>query len=305
MNMTKAIEELSLFVPQDFLCKNEPMSRHTSFQTGGNADLLIKLHKKEALADVISVLRRNEVPFFVMGNGTNLLVGDGGIHAAVIQICSQMQQIRVEEEKIYAEAGALLSSIAAKAAEASLEGFAFAAGIPGSLGGAVVMNAGAYGGEMKDVLESVEVLTKDLQIITLPKEALALSYRHSSIAEHEYVVLSAVLRLKKGDPQQIRSEMASLAAKRREKQPLQYPSAGSTFKRPEGYFAGKLIEDAGLKGKTIGGAQVSEKHAGFIINRGSATTKDILELIAYCQKTVLEKFGVKLETEVKFLGETE
>ncbi len=251
----------------------------------------------------LAILREHKIPVLVLGNGSNLLVGDRGIHGAVLHIGSRMSEIAVEGECIIAQGGALLSAVSAKAAEHSLAGLEFASGIPGSLGGAVTMNAGAYGNEMKDVLESAIVLTKELEIQTISAQVLALSYRHSSLPEKGYILLSARLKLKKGEAESIREKMRTLGEQRREKQPLQYPSAGSTFKRPEGYFAGKLIQDAGLKGKTIGGAQVSEKHAGFIVNTGDATTRDILDLITFCQKAVYNQFGVSLETEVKIVGE--
>ena len=228
---------------------------------------------------------------------------DKGIRGAVVQLSGRMSALETDGTALYAEGGALLSAAAAKAAKAGLTGLEFASGIPGSIGGAVMMNAGAYGGEMKDVLESVDVLTRDLRRETLPVEQIGLSYRHSGLAERGDIVLGVRFRLGQGDPQAIQARMAELAEQRREKQPLQYPSAGSTFKRPEGYFAGKLIQDAGLKGKTIGGAQVSEKHAGFLINTGNATAGEMLELIAFCQRTVEEKFGVRLETEVRIVGE--
>lgn len=281
----------------------EPMAKHTTFRTGGSADLFLMPQNRTELKESIALLREYNVPYLVIGNGSNLLVGDGGIRGAVIQLYQRMQNISVEGTEMTLDCGALLSAAAAQAADASLEGLAFASGIPGTFGGAVVMNAGAYGGEMKDVLLSADVLTADLEVKTIPVEELDLSYRHSIVPEEGYIVLGGKLRLKKGNEQEIRERMAELAQQRREKQPLQYPSAGSTFKRPEGYFAGKLISDAGLKGKTIGGAQVSEKHAGFIVNIGGATTKDILDLIAFCQKTVQEQFGVTLETEVKIVGE--
>lgn len=281
----------------------ESMAKHTTFRTGGPADLFLMPQNRTELKESIALLREYNVPYMVIGNGSNLLVGDGGIRGAVIQLYQRMQNISVEGTEMTLDCGALLSAAAAQAADASLEGLAFASGIPGTFGGAVVMNAGAYGGEMKDVLLSADVLTADLEVKTIPVEELDLSYRHSIVPEKGYIVLGGKLRLKKGNEQEIRGRMAELAQQRREKQPLQYPSAGSTFKRPEGYFAGKLISDAGLKGKTIGGAQVSEKHAGFIVNIGGATTKDILDLIAFCQKTVQEQFGVALETEVKIVGE--
>lgn len=281
----------------------EIMAKHTTFRTGGPADLFLMPQNRTELKESIALLREYNVPYLVIGNGSNLLVGDGGIRGAVIQLYQRMQNISVEGTEMTLDCGALLSAAAAQAADASLEGLAFASGIPGTFGGAVVMNAGAYGGEIKDVLLSADVLTADLEVKTIPVEELDLSYRHSIVPEEGYIVLGGKLRLKKGNEQEIRERMAELAQQRREKQPLQYPSAGSTFKRPEGYFAGKLISDAGLKGKTIGGAQVSEKHAGFIVNIGDATTEDILNLIAFCQKTVQEQFGVTLETEVKFVGE--
>lgn len=300
MDLRKRFKEI---LGEDGLLEQEPMAQHTTFKTGGPADWFLMPKSAEQLKEAIALLRQEKIPYYILGNGSNLLVGDKGYRGAVIQLYSRMQSVEVAGEEIRVQSGALLSAIAAEAAEASLEGFAFASGIPGTFGGAVVMNAGAYGGEMKDVLVSVDVLTKELEILTLPAEALELSYRHSIVPEEEYIVLGGVLRLKKGDKEKIKEEMAELAKQRREKQPLQYPSAGSTFKRPEGYFAGKLISDAGLKGRTVGGAQVSEKHAGFLVNIGGATTQDILDLIRICQDTVWERFGVKLETEVKFIGE--
>lgn len=300
MDLRKRFKEI---LGEDGLLEQEPMAQHTTFKTGGPADWFLMPKSAEQLKEAIALLRQEKIPYYILGNGSNLLVGDKGYRGAVIQLYSRMQSVEVAGEEIRVQSGALLSAIAAEAAEASLEGFAFASGIPGTFGGAVVMNAGAYGGEMKDVLVSVDVLTKELEILTLPAEALELSYRHSIVPEEEYIVLGGVLRLKKSDKEKIKEEMAELAKQRREKQPLQYPSAGSTFKRPEGYFAGKLISDAGLKGRTVGGAQVSEKHAGFLVNIGGATTQDILDLIRICQDTVWERFGVKLETEVKFIGE--
>ena len=300
MDLRKRFKEI---LGEDGLLEQESMAQHTTFKTGGPADWFLMPKSAEQLKEAIALLRQEKIPYYILGNGSNLLVGDKGYRGAVIQLYSRMQSVEVAGEEIHVQCGALLSAIAAEAAEASLEGFAFASGIPGTFGGAVVMNAGAYGGEMKDVLVSVDVLTKELEIMTLPAEALELSYRHSIVPEEEYIVLGGVLRLKKGDKEKIKEEMAELAKQRREKQPLQYPSAGSTFKRPEGYFAGKLISDAGLKGRTVGGAQVSEKHAGFLVNIGGATTQDILDLIRICQDTVWQQFGVKLETEVKFIGE--
>lgn len=301
--MEKAIEKLCGVLGSDAVRLEEPMKAHTSFRIGGPAELFLTPENAAQLAEAIRILRRHEIPVFILGNGSNLLVRDKGIRGAVVQLSGRMSALETDGTALYAEGGALLSAAAAKAAKAGLTGLEFASGIPGSIGGAVMMNAGAYGGEMKDVLESVDVLTRDLRRETLPVEQLGLSYRHSSLAERGDIVLGARFRLEQGDPQAIQARMAELAEQRREKQPLQYPSAGSTFKRPEGYFAGKLIQDAGLKGKTIGGAQVSEKHAGFLINTGNATAGEMLELIAFCQRTVEEKFGVKLETEVRIVGE--
>ena len=239
----------------------------------------------------------------VIGNGSNLLVGDGGIRGVVLEIGKQMSDVVIEGTVITAGAGAMLSSIASRAAAAELTGMEFASGIPGSLGGAVVMNAGAYGGEMKDILQKVTVLTPDGTVQTLSVEELELSYRHSIIPEKGYLVISAVLKLEPGNADEIQSIMDDLKEKRVSKQPLEYPSAGSTFKRPEGYFAGKLIQDAGLRGFRVGGAQVSEKHCGFIINRDQATSTDICQLMQQVSEIVYEKFGVRLEPEVKKIGE--
>ena len=281
---------------------NEPMKNHTSFRTGGPADVYVKADRAENIIKAIEMLKKENVEYTIIGNGSNLLVSDRGICGAVIEIGSMMNNISVEGEKIYAEAGALLSSLAAAAAENCLTGLEFASGIPGSVGGAVVMNAGAYDGEIKDAIDYADVIDNEGNILRLTKDELGLSYRHSVIDEKKMIVVGAGFRLKEGDGRAIKEKMADFAARRREKQPLNYPSAGSTFKRPEGHFAGKLIEDAGLKGKTIGGAQVSQKHAGFIINTGDATTEDILELMDCCVETVYNKFGVRLEPEVRFIG---
>lgn len=280
----------------------EPMSRHTTFRTGGPADLLVQ-PEAEQIAPILEVCRNEEIPWTVIGNGSNLLVGDGGIRGVVLEIGKQMSDIVIEGTMITAGAGAMLSSIASRAAAAELTGMEFASGIPGSLGGAVVMNAGAYGGEMKDILQKVTVLTQDGTVQTLSVEELELSYRHSIIPEKGYLVISAILELQPGNADEIQSIMDDLKEKRVSKQPLEYPSAGSTFKRPEGYFAGKLIQDAGLRGFRVGGAQVSEKHCGFIINRDQATSTDICQLMQQVSEIVYEKFGVRLEPEVKKIGE--
>lgn len=288
---------------EDRVFTEEAMSQHTTFKIGGPADYFLMPDKGEDVGRVIKICKEKEIPYFILGNGSNLLVGDGGYRGAVIQIYRNMSSVTVEGNEITAQAGALLSAVAAAAKNASLTGFEFAGGIPGTIGGAVVMNAGAYGGEMKDVLTEVTVMNAEGDIFTLPTEELELGYRTSIIKTAGYIVLEAKIRLKEGDPEVIRETMKDLTIRRTTKQPLEYPSAGSTFKRPEGYFAGKLIMDSGLRGYQVGGAQVSEKHCGFVINTGNATAKDVTTLMSDVQRIVLEKFGVKLEPEVKFLGE--
>ena len=243
-----------------------------------------------------------EVPCYVIGNGSNLLVSDDGYRGVILQIYRSMSGISVQGNIIRAQAGALLSAIAAKACENSLTGFEFAAGIPGTIGGASVMNAGAYGGEMKDVLKSVTVLDSAGQIRRIDRENLEMGYRTSIISREGYITLEAEIELSAGNPEEIRARMDDLRIRRVTKQPLEYPSAGSTFKRPEGYFAGKLIQDAGLAGFQVGGAKVSEKHCGFVINTGNATAADIHSLMRQVSAKVEEKFGVALEPEVKRLG---
>lgn len=287
----------------DRVLLEEPMKRHTTFRIGGPAEVFVMPGNLEEVQRILEICRTKDLPYFILGNGSNLLVSDKGYQGVVVQLYRNFGQIRVEDSRIHAQAGALLSGIAAAAREASLTGFEFAGGIPGTLGGAVVMNAGAYGGEMKDVLKEVTVLTPEGGVLTLQADELHMGYRTSVIKEAGYIVLEAVISLEKGDQEEIRSRMQELAGMRTSKQPLSYPSAGSTFKRPEGYFAGKLIMDSGLRGYQVGGAQVSEKHCGFVINTGNATAKDVTTLMSDVQRIVLEKFGVKLEPEVKFLGE--
>lgn len=281
--------------------ENEPMKRHTTFRIGGPARLMaLPRSRKEAAAAVQAATEAGIAPFF-LGNGSNLLVADHGYEGFVLKACG-LDQVREVNHRLRAESGITLARLANAALGRGLTGLEFAHGIPGTLGGAVVMNAGAYGGEMKDILSSVRVMEREGQIRELPAQELALSYRHSCVPERGLTVLSARLTLRKGEEGKIRARMEELSAARREKQPLEYPSAGSTFKRPEGYFAGKLIQDAGLKGYSVGGAQVSEKHAGFVINRNQATPEDIRALIEEVQKRVWETSGVCLEPEVKFLG---
>mgnify|MGYP000218760625 FL=1 len=280
----------------------EPMKKHTTFRVGGPADVLVQ-PDETALAAILALCRQYHVSYSFIGNGSNLLVGDKGIRGVVIEMTDPMGNIEVHGTKITAQAGAMLSKIANTAASNGLGGMEFAAGIPGSVGGAVVMNAGAYGGEMKDIIEKVYVLDENGAQLELDRDALDLGYRHSCIPEKKYIVTKVVLELVPRNEAEIRSEMKELNEKRAEKQPLQYPSAGSTFKRPEGYFAGKLIMDAGLRGYQVGGAQVSEKHCGFVINKGDATAADICQLMRDVSDKVQAQFGVVLEPEVKMIGE--
>lgn len=296
-------DKLNNVIAKDSILIDEPMSRHTTFRVGGPADFFVTPKAKEEVRDVIRICKEAGMPYYIIGNGSNLLVSDAGYRGVIVQIYKEMNEVKVEGDLVKAQAGALLSGIAAKALGAELSGFEFASGIPGTIGGACVMNAGAYGGEMKDVLESVTVLTDEGKIIELGRNELELGYRTSVIAKKGYIVLGAVLKLERGDGEKIKTYMDELKEKRVTKQPLEYPSAGSTFKRPEGYFAGKLIEDAGLRGFQVGGAQVSEKHCGFVINRDHATAADIMELMRQVQIRVKENSGVDLEPEVKRLGD--
>lgn len=282
---------------------HEPMKKHTTFRIGGPADYYLCPHSTEELQKILQICRENKLEFFILGNGSNLLVSDKGYRGVVIQLWKNFSDIETEDNTITVKAGALLSKVAAEALEESLTGMEFASGIPGTMGGAVMMNAGAYGGEMKDIIREVTVLTREGELLTLSKEEMNFGYRTSVVKEKGYVVISAVLQLRKSDREEIRKVMDELKERRVTKQPLDMPSAGSTFKRPEGYFAGKLIMDAGLRGFSVGGAQISEKHCGFVVNKGDATAADVLGLIGEVQKRVQEKFGVALEPEVKFLGE--
>ena len=282
---------------------DEPMSQHTTFRIGGPADVFVMPENYEQIREVLRLCKEEKLPFFVLGNGSNLLVSDSGYRGVIIQMDRNMEEIRLDGEEIHACAGALLSSVAVAARNASLTGFEFAGGIPGTIGGAAVMNAGAYGGELKDVLKEVTVMTREGEILTIPADKLEMGYRTSIIKTAGYLVLEAVISLKKGDEEKIRAVMKELSERRTEKQPLDYPSAGSTFKRPEGYFAGKLIMDSGIRGYRVGGAQVSEKHCGFVINAGGATAEDVRSLMDHVIRVVREKYGVTLEPEVKFLGD--
>lgn len=296
------LTELENIMAGSGIFMEEPMKKHTTFRVGGPADVLVQ-PDETALAAILALCRQYYVPYSFIGNGSNLLVGDKGIRGVVIEMTDPMGNIEVHGTRITAQAGAMLSKIANTAASNGLGGMEFAAGIPGSVGGAVVMNAGAYGGEMKDIIERVYVLDENGAQLELDRDALDLGYRHSSIPDKKYIVTKVVLELVPRDEAEIRSEMKELNEKRAEKQPLQYPSAGSTFKRPEGYFAGKLIMDAGLRGYQVGGAQVSEKHCGFVINKGDATAADICQLMQDVADKVQAQFGVVLEPEVKMIGE--
>ncbi|MBS6194894.1 MAG: UDP-N-acetylmuramate dehydrogenase [Clostridiales bacterium] len=284
---------------------DEPMKKHTTFRLGGPADYYLCPETPEQIREILHICEEEKMPCFILGNGSNLLVSDKGFRGVVVQIYKNMNQVLAEGNRIRAQAGALLSLIAKRAAEAGLAGMEFASGIPGTLGGAVVMNAGAYGGEMKDILESVTVLTPEGEIRKLEASELNLGYRTSVVRERGYIVLEAVLLLNPGEKEKILERMEELKIQRVTKQPLEFASAGSTFKRPEGYFAGKLIDDAGLRGYRVGGAQVSEKHCGFVVNTGEATAEEVIQLLQDVQEKVYEKFGVKLEPEVKFLGDFE
>ncbi|MDO4169436.1 MAG: UDP-N-acetylmuramate dehydrogenase [Lachnospiraceae bacterium] len=301
--MESFLDRLQDIVREEQILLKEPMKKHTTFKVGGPADIFVKPETIGQLQNILSLANQEQMPVYIIGNGSNLLVGDLGYRGMMIQIYKNMNQITVEGNKIKAQAGALLSTIAKRALEHGLGGFEFASGIPGTLGGAVTMNAGAYGGEMKQVIKEALVLTRDGELKTLAVDDLKLGYRKSIIIDEDYIVLEATLEFEPDQPENIQSKMNEYAQARKTKQPLEYPSAGSTFKRPEGYFAGKLIDDTGLRGYTYGGAQVSEKHCGFVINKDNATAEDIVSLMHQVNEKVTAKFGVSLEPEVKMIGE--
>ena len=293
--------ELKATFPNSTVLTEEPMKRHTTFRIGGPADIYIDLDFDD-ITHVIDYLKKADIPFTVIGNGSNLLVSDDGIEGVVLALGKKAGKTEIADTKVVAQAGALLSTVANVAAEAGLTGLEFASGIPGTLGGAVYMNAGAYGGEIKDVIEAVTVYTPDFKKKVLTADDLQLSYRHSLLMEEEGYVTEVVLRLQKGDKAEIKARIEEIKNQRVEKQPLNFPSAGSTFKRPTGYFAGKLIDDTGLRGYSVGDAQVSEKHCGFVINKGNATAHDVLQLMQDVDEKVYEKFGVHLTPEVRIIG---
>ena len=280
---------------------DEPMKKHTTFKIGGNADVFIIPNDSGEIIDAIKLCEEFKAPFYIIGNGSNIHVGDGGINGVVIQIFKNMGNIGVNGNIIKAEGGALLSLISRKALEEGLTGLEFASGIPGTVGGGVCMNAGAYGGEMKDIISKVVVL-KNGEILELSNEESEFEYRNSCILKNGMIVLEAEMVLQKGKADEIKEKMFEFNRLRSEKQPLEFPSAGSAFKRPEGYFAGKLIMDSGLRGYSVGGASVSEKHCGFIINKGNATAKDVITLIEDVKRIVNDKFGVMLKPEIRFIG---
>lgn len=316
---------LKLLAKEESVKRNELLGKHTTLKIGGPADYLVTPASVSEIKNIMEVCRENEVPVFVMGRGSNILAGDGGYRGVVIKISGEFADFYIEEAgmsqdgdlnkdecadagggcmSVYAQAGISLSKIAAEAAKAGLTGFECESGIPGSLGGAVAMNAGAYGGEIKDFLDWVLLLTPELSVVRRSKEEMEMGYRSSYVLKHPgTIVLGAHFTLPKGNREEIYSKMEEFNRKRREKQPLELPSAGSTFKRPEGYFAGKLIEDSGLKGYRIGDIQVSEKHCGFVVNRGKGTAKDMRRLMEEVDKTVFNKFGINLEPEVRMMGE--
>lgn len=302
------MQRLSDAVGSEQIFMNEKMSAHTTFRVGGEADIFVEIKNHIQLEKVLAILKSENLcvlnrDFYLIGNGSNLLVSDKGLRGVVLHLSKEYSHIAVDGDTLVCEAGCTLAAVARKACECGLTGFEFAAGIPGSLGGAIVMNAGAYDGEMKQVVKSVRLMTPEAEIIEKNAEEMHFSYRHSIVKEQELIVLDVTIGLMPGNQEEIKKKMDELTFKRRDKQPLEYPSAGSTFKRPEGYFAAKLIDDAGLRGFAVGGAQVSEKHCGFVINKGDATASDIHALICEVQKRVKEESGVTIEPEVIILGE--
>lgn len=281
---------------------DEEMKNHIYFKVGGKVDILLNPSSVEQLAKTLKLCKEKNIPYHIIGNGSNILVKDGGIRGIVIKLCG-LNEIKTNNNEVKAYCGALLKDVSIEALNNALKGFEFACGIPGSVGGAVFMNAGAYNGEIKDVIKEAEVMDTNGDIFILSKDELELGYRTSRVMEDNLIVVSATFILEDGVKIEIKEKIEDLTCKREERQPLEYPSAGSTFKRPEGHFAGKLIQDSGLKGYSVGGATVSKKHSGFVINQGGATAKDVLDLIKHIQNTVKGSFGVELSTEVRIIGE--
>lgn len=299
MNLKQKLIDI---VTETNLRTEEPMKLHTTFRIGGSAEFFAEPETESQIAELVRLCRKEQIPYMILGRGSNMLVSDDGIRGVVICLQSRWTACEADGEYITAQSGATLSSVAQLACKMGLAGLEFASGIPGTVGGGLRMNAGAYGGEMKDVVVSARVLTEEGTIISLSNEELQFGYRSSIIGKKGYTVLSCTMKLMPGDPEEIRNRMQDFNGRRREKQPLEYPSAGSMFKRPEGFFAGKLIQDAGLKGYRVGDAQVSEKHAGFVVNRGNATAAEIIKLCQDVQKKVNEQFGIVLEMEVRKVG---
>lgn len=303
MDKKKIYDGLIGILDKEDIKIDEPMKKHISFRVGGPADILVKPRTEDQIKDVITLLKKEEVPYLVIGNGSNLLIKDGGIRGVVVEISDNFNKFEIDGNIVNAQSGVLLAVLGKAILGAELKGFEFAAGIPGTLGGALTMNAGAYGGEMKDIVKSVKVMDEEGNIKELTNEQMEFGYRKSTVIKNNYIVLSAEIQLEDGNYDEIKELMADLAQRRVKNQPLNLPSAGSTFKRPEGHFAGKLIDDAGLRGLTLRGAQVSEKHCGFVVNMGEAKAKDLLDLMYIVKSTVYNKFGINLEEEVKILGE--
>lgn len=300
---TVVYEYINRYVDEADILREEPMSRHTTFRVGGEAEVFINIRSKEQLEKLVPYFKEVGIPYFIMGNGSNLLVGDKGYRGVILKLGSRMSRISVDGNRLTVQAGCLMSQIARVACEHSLTGFEFASGIPGTIGGGVVMNAGAYDGELKQIVSRVTVMNENGELLELSNADMEFGYRTSVIKKRPFTVVEVELLLMPGMQEEIAAKMEELNCRRREKQPLEYPSAGSTFKRPEGYYAGKLIMDAGLRGYSIGGACVSEKHCGFVVNKNHASAADVAEVIAEVQERVKDKFGVTLETEVIFLGD--
>ena len=299
---TDFLKEIASYMKPEDIKTDEIMSKHTSFRVGGPAKVFLTVRSEEILRNLFFHIKKYHLPYFVLGNGSNLLVSDDGYDGVMLYLGEEFSEVEVTETMIRAKAGALLGKVARIAMEEALSGLEFAAGIPGSLGGGVVMNAGAYGGELSQVVTKVRAMNPDGEVVELQKEELKLGYRTSIFKTQPFVILEVWMELQKGDKEEIQAKIKEYTKARVEKQPLEYPSAGSTFKRPEGYFAGKLIMDAGLRGYRVGDAQVSEKHCGFVINRGNATAGEIKTLMSDVAAKVKEEFGVDLEAEVILLG---